>query len=666
MTRDQKKGFLNLFRGHLSLVTCHLSFIFLTTTALATPGPAKNSPSPSDFSSDQTYSIDNFSKLGTNSLGHSSLVSFPKNTKVRAILSERDTINHAGKSLEISFWLFGTNEIFWTSELQPLDMSKAEYLGFWFKGTLATEPNISVSLSDLDGNIREISLTPYLGKRNPKKNNWRPVVIPLSAFSGLNLDDLKELRIIIRSGFFGLIGKISLDDVFFAGTKDLLFESLKDNLIGFPSKISAGARKNELGKLNDSAMLREIALDTWKYFANLVDKRTNLPIDHIKLDDKKFLGDYTSPTNIGLYLASCVAAFHLGFIPRKEAVTRISKTLDTLGDLKQYRNFFFNYYNTTYLDPTSTFVSSVDNAWLAAGLVIVRSAFRKELFARASTFLNRMDFDFFYDPGVGQMSLGYDTAKKELLNYHYSLLISEARIISMIAIGKHDVPREHWFQIFRTPPAGWKWQTQSPKEKDRKLESYEVRTGFYTYKKRRFVPSWGGSLFEFLMPTLVVPEKRWSPEALGLNNQIVSEIHRDYALKERKYPVWGISPCSVSRGKTAIYGEFGVKALGVKGYNDAGIITPHVSFLALDSIPQDAIKNIRKMLSLYDSYGEYGPYDSIQIRSKIVTRQYLALDQGMILLAIANYLNNGSIQQLFATDEVGKEVQALLKEEDFF
>lgn len=650
-------------RSFLSGVWCLASIVLLSSVTFATP-PAEKTPPPT-FNSDQIYSIDTFSKQGVNNLGHSSTVNFPDNTKVHVALSDHNT-NHEGKSLEISFWLFGSNEISWTSWLEPLDMSQGQYLGLWFKGTLGTESSLWISLRDSSGKTHEVQMSPYLGYADPKKNNWKPVLIPLSAFSGLDLDHLKELRVTIRSGFFGLIGKVWLDDAYFAGPKDLQFESLKDNLYGFPAHISATARKNELLKLNDNAMLRGIAQDSWKYFANLVDKRTNLPVDHVKLDDKKFLGDYTSPTNIGLYLMSCTAAFHLGFISRKEAVSRISKTLDTLAKLKQYRNFFFNYYNTTHLDPTSTFISSVDNAWLAAGLVIVRSAFRKELYPKASTFLNRMDFDFFYDPGVGQMSLGYDTAKKELLNFHYSLLVSEARIISMIAIGKHDVSREHWFQIFRTPPAGWKWQTQSPKEKDRKLQSYDVHTGFYTYHKRRFVPSWGGSLFEFLMPTIVVPEKLWSPEALGLNNQISSEIHRDYALRERKYPVWGISPCSVARGKAAIYGEFGIKALGVKGYNDAGVITPHVSFLALDSIPEDAIKNIRELLRRYDIYGEYGPYDSVQVRSRIITRQYLALDQGMILIALANYLNNGSIQQLFATDEVGKEVQALLKEEDFF
>ncbi len=644
------------------LVVAILIAVFLATEVATTNVLA----APPEFSADQIYTIDSFSKEGINSLGHPSKVNFPAGTKVTAKINKRDSAHKGGQSLQISFWLFGTNEISWDSELDPLDMSQAEYLVFWMKASAGIEANSSVILTDKFGKSSAVEIRPYVGKHSSNKNNWKPVIIPLKAFKNINFDRLQRLRLVIHSGILGLFGKASIDDVHFAGPKDLLFESLQDNLIGFPKSISLPDRRKEILKMNDQALLRAVAKDTWKYFENLVDKNTHLPIDHVKLDDARFLGDYTSPTNIGLYLMSCVGAYHLGFISREQAVDRISKTLETLVKLKQYRHFFFNYYNTTHLQPTSAFVSSVDNAWLAAGLIIARSAFKKELFKQVSDILNRMDFDFFYDPGVGQMSLGYDAAKQDLLNFHYSLLCTEARIISMIAIGKHDVPREHWFQIFRTPPAGWKWQTQSPREKDKKLQTYEVRTGFYTYKKRRFVPSWGGSLFEFLMPTLVIPEKRWSPEALGLNNQIVSEIHRDYALKERKYPVWGISPCSVARGKQAIYGEFGVKALGVKGYNDAGILTPHAGFLALDSIPEHAVKNLREYLTRYDIYGEYGFYDSVQARSKVITRQYLALDQGMSFVALANYLNNGSIQQLFATDDIGREVQSLLKDEDFF
>ena len=114
-----------------------------------------------------------------------------------------------------------------------------------------------------------------------------------------------------------------------------------------------------------------------------------------------------------------------------------------------------------------------------------------------------------------------------------------------------------------------------------------------------------------------------------------------------------------------MYGEYGIKKLGVKGYPDRGVITPHASFLALDSLPKDAIKNIRKLLT-FDIYGEYGFYDSITFPSERVNTQYLVLDQGMVLIPIANYLKNGVIQEYFYKDPVGKRSKELLEQEDFF
>jgi len=105
--------------------------------------------------------------------------------------------------------------------------------------------------------------------------------------------------------------------------------------------------------------------------------------------------------------------------------------------------------------------------------------------------------------------------------------------------------------------------------------------------------------------------------------------------------------------------------MSVKGYPDRKIITPHVSFLALDSYPEAAIENIRKLLE-YELYGEYGLYDSINLRTNRVNPQYLALDQGMTLVAICNYLKAGSIQSRFHEDSVGKNVEDLLMKESFF
>ena len=72
------------------------------------------------------------------------------------------------------------------------------------------------------------------------------------------------------------------------------------------------------------------------------------------------------------------------------------------------------------------------------------------------------------------------------------------------------------------------------------------------------------------------------------------------------------------------------------------------------------------MLQIYDVYGDYGFYDSLQIRGRVVSYQYLALDQAMILISLTNYLNDNSIQRLLEQDPIGKRIKALLRDEEFF
>jgi len=129
-----------------------------------------------------------------------------------------------------------------------------------------------------------------------------------------------------------------------------------------------------------------------------------------------------------------------------------------------------------------------------------------------------------------------------------------------------------------------------------------------------------------------------------------------------KYTVWGMSPSSKPEGG---YSEYGVKPLGSKGYK-AGVVTPHVSFLALEFAPEEAVKNLRKLAELYDIYGEYGFYDAVTVGSGLVAYKYLCLDQAMSFVALCNYLNNGSIRKRFHADEIARKIEPLLKEEKFF
>ena len=281
-----------------------------------------------------------------------------------------------------------------------------------------------------------------------------------------------------------------------------------------------------------------------------------------------------------------------------------------------------------------------------------------------------MDFKVFYDPTTGQIRLGYEMKEGRFAPYHYGLLATEARIISAVAIGKGDLPEDHWFRVYRTLPKEWTWQRQTPKGTYKNYLGHDIFQGYYTYedggREVPFVPSWGGSLFEFLMPTLVVDEQHLAPQGLGLNDQRAVEVHIHYALKERGFPVWGLSPCATPLNRHGGYSEFGVAALGSKGYKDEAIVTPHVTMLAMAFAPEAAQENIRQFLRRYQMYGPYGLYDSVDVKTGDVAYRYLALDQGMSLIALDNYLNEGAMQRRFSADPVMKRMEVLLKVEQFF
>jgi hypothetical protein len=258
---------------------------------------------------------------------------------------------------------------------------------------------------------------------------------------------------------------------------------------------------------------------------------------------------------------------------------------------------------------------------------------------------------------------GYYTNIDYYSEYHYGAIYTETRAISYLAIGKGDVPKEHWFNLARTFSDEWLWQTQMPQGRRHKTYlGYPTEGGYYTYEGMKFVPSWGGSMFEALMPPIIMDEKGVAVKSLGPNDERHARIQMKYALEKLKYPVFGMSPSCVPG---AGYGEYGVKLLGIKGYKQT-VITPHATFLALEFAPKECADNIRKMHSSYKAYGEYGFYDAINAKTGAVALKYLCLDQAMSFLALDNYLNDGAIRKRFCADPVNRNAEELLKVEDFF
>ncbi|RHW43564.1 DUF3131 domain-containing protein [Neobacillus notoginsengisoli] len=407
--------------------------------------------------------------------------------------------------------------------------------------------------------------------------------------------------------------------------------------------------------------LKSIAKKTYRYFEDFTDPKTGLTYDEVRLGNGKVAeAKHTSPTNIGMYLISTVTADKMGIISKKEAVSRIQTTLNTLEKLEKWNGLYYNWYYTdgTLKTDWGQFISQVDNGWLSAGLIVVSEAY-DELEGQAGKLANAMNYEPLYDPEVGQFRGGYYVDRGELTGHHYGMLYTEPRVASYIAIGKGDVPSDHWWKMFRTLPPEWDWQAQIPTGTTVEYDGVPVFEGHYQYKGIKFVPSWGGSMFEGLMPGLVLKEKELGTKALGLNNQRHVQIQIAYA-KEKGYPAWGFSPSATPDG----YSEFAATPAGTSGYKDDGTVTSHATFLALEYAPKEAYENI-KALKRLGTYGKYGFYDSVNVISGDIAKAYLALDQGMIMGSIANYLFDGLIRDYFHSSEIGRNPEELLRKEEF-
>ncbi len=579
---------------------------------------------------------------------------------------------------------------YWT-QLRSLDARGYDHLEFWIRGdgdvgfttTFRIQFKKFKRLKELADEIISAGFIV-----TGVTDSWQRVRVPLNKMTGIiDWSEIRELVISFEDRRADArAGIIYIDDIALIETgvpapkitdvvprkaKTKVWMSgepyarfLVKRLKGFPKEVIVKKKFPE----DDGEFLMTVARDTWRYFDEIVDKQYHLPLDYIEfspqkvMSDKTIIGDYTNITNIGLYFISVVSAYDFGFITREEAIRRINATLGSIEELETYNGFLYNYYDTTIFQRTSNFISSVDSGWLTAGLVVVRGAFQ-ELYDRCTRLLDQRDFSFFYDDVEQQLYHGYWVNVGAYSEYHYGTFYTEPRVASYLAIGKGDIPREHWFGLYRTFPEEWAWQSQCPRDRvEKEYLGYKLMGGYYVYKGIKLVPSWGGSMFEALMPTLIIDEMKLAPKGLGLNdlNHVRAQIK--YALEEKRYPVWGMSPCAVPGGG---YSEYGVKPAGTKGYK-AGVVAPYATFLALEFAPKEAIANLRKLLELYDIYGEYGFYDAVEVETGLVATKYLCLDQAMSLVALNNYLNGGAIRKRFHQDEINRSAEVLLKAEDFF
>lgn len=618
-------------------------------------------------------------------------------------LGEDRTNGVSGRSLQVRYALppsadsvdlpETSGEFSASLNLNSLDAADYDHLRFWVKGDPAEgfNPEFEVQFrrpEPAGSGMKEVGSFMVSGITD----QWKQVVVPLNYMIGIkDWSQLSSFVITFSPREMRVHnGAYWIDDIALIktgkpgpGTGDLVIAEKKkawEDALGGEAAARPKLRERLAGwpatplidgktlPADEREFLRRIAQDTWRGLDALTDKLHGLPLDRVHFGNGSVdlsvskIGDYTSVTNIGFHFLAVVAAHELGFITREQALERLAATLATLEVLETYRGFYFNYYNTTTLERTSNFVSFVDSSWLTAGLVVARQTF-PEFAARCTRLIENGNYRFFYDPDHKLMSHGYYVNMALRSTFHYGVFYAESRIGSLIAIGKGDVPEEHWFRMARTLPAEFDWQSLTPLERTEKsVNGFCWIGGYYQWRDYRYVPSWGGSLFEALMPALVLDEAQHAPGSLGYNGKVHTDIQRAYALESLGYPVWGMSPSSTPGADR--YSEYGVKFLGAAGYGE-GVVTPHAAALALLTEPSEAAVNLRKLIELYPIYGDFGFYDAVNPVTGEVAYNYLCLNQAMILVALADHLADHAVQKRFAADPIVQRALPLIGFEKF-
>ncbi|MDX0014277.1 protein ndvB [Sinorhizobium meliloti] len=261
---------------------------------------------------------------------------------------------------------------------------------------------------------------------------------------------------------------------------------------------------------------------------------------------------------------------------------------------------------------------------------------------RARDIAFSMDFSFLFRPERRLLSIGYRVNANELDEACYDLLASEARLTSLFAIAKGDLPTEHWYKLGRPiVPIG----------------------------ARGALVSWSGSMFEYLMPPLVMQERQG-----GILNQTNNLVVQEQINHGRRLGTpWGISEAAFNARDhelTYQYTNFGVPTLGLKrGLGQNAVIAPYASILACMYDPKSALANLARLREV-GALGAYGYHDAVDFtptrvpegQKCAVVRNYYAHHHGMSVAAVANVVFNGQLREWFHADPVIEAAELLLQE----
>ena len=256
--------------------------------------------------------------------------------------------------------------------------------------------------------------------------------------------------------------------------------------------------------------------------------------------------------------------------------------------------------------------------------------------------LAHMEFDFLFDKTRHLLTIGYNVDERRVDAGYYDLLASEARLCCFVAIAQGQLPQKSWFSLGRllTSTAG-----------------------------EPVLLSWSGSMFEYLMPLLVMP----TYDNTLLDQTCKAAVDRQIEYGRQRGVPWGISESGYNTVDVQLnyqYRAFGVPGLGLmRGLADDLVIAPYASALALMVAPEAACLNLQR-LAAEGFVGKFGLFEAIDYtparqrrrQSSAVVRSFMAHHQGMSLLALAYLLLDRPMQRRFESDRLFQAVMLLLQE----
>lgn len=266
-----------------------------------------------------------------------------------------------------------------------------------------------------------------------------------------------------------------------------------------------------------------------------------------------------------------------------------------------------------------------------------------QISSSADQFVEEMDFNFLYQTERRVFHIGYNIETGTLDQNFYDLMASEARIASIIAIAKGEVPQSHWMHLGRP------------------LARIE---GSYA------LLSWSGTMFEYLMPPLFL---RSYPGTLLAESNRGAVLHQIAYGKAKNVP-WGISESGFYQfdaNQNYQYRAFGVPRLGFKrGLGNDLVIAPYASLMAISYDPHAVVRNLIDLIKQKVN-GIYGVYEAIDFttermllgESSAIVKEYMAHHQGMILMAMDNYFHNDILIERMHSDASIQSVDLLLQEQ---